>query len=263
MPVLYTILGIILFFVIIFSVPFGVIVDYGEKTVVALKWLFVKITVVDTSKPKKEKKKKEKKKKEDKPEEKKEDKPKEEKKPKEKGNSLLKQIYNDHGYDGLVKMLGAVGDSLSGFFGSLWKSFTIDELYIDMVTATGDAAQTAIKHGKLCAYAFPILGKLISTCKVKKYDFDFNPDFLASKSTAEAYVRLHVIPIKITNAAVVLVFRLLFRVVLKLLVSVFKNKKKAPKAPVPEKVKNASSAAKADEDLKKSDKNNNDKDGVS
>ncbi len=261
MPFLYTILGIILFFVIIFSIPVGVIVDYGEKTLVAIKWLFLKITVVDTSKPKKDKKKK-KKKKEDKPKEENEEKPKEDK-PKQKGNSLLKQIYNDHGYDGLVKMLGAVGNSLSGFFGSLWKSFTIDELYINMVTATDDAAQTAIKHGKLCSYAYPILGKLISTCKVKKYDFDFSPDFLASKSTAEAYVRLHIIPIKITNAAVVLVFRLLFKVVLKLLVSVFKNKKNAPKAPAPEKVKNTSSAAKADEDLKKTDKNNNDKDGVS
>ena len=257
MPFLYTILGIILFFVIIFSIPVGVIVDYGEKTLVAIKWLFLKITVVDTSKPKKEKKKKEKKK-DEKP---KEENPKEDK-PKQKGNSLLKQIYNDHGYDGLVKMLGSVGRSLSGFFGSLWKSFTIDELYLEMITATGDAAETAIKHGKLCSYAYPILGKVISTCKVKKYDFDFSPDFLALKSTASAYVRLHIIPIKITNAVVVLIFKLLFGVVIKLLVSVFKNKKNAPKPEKAQNVKDAAAAENADEALK-DNKNNNDKDGVS
>ena len=260
MPFLYTILGIILFFVIIFSIPVGVIVDYGEKTLVAIKWLFLKITVVDTSKPKKEKKKKEKKK-EDKPKDETEEKPKEDK-PKQKGNSLLKQIYNDHGYDGLVKMLSSVGRSLSGFFGGLWKSFTIDELYLEMITATGDAAETAIKHGKLCSYAYPILGKVISTCKVKKYDFDFSPDFLAVKSTASAYVRLHIIPIKITNAVVVLVFKLLFGVVVKLLVSVLKNKKNAPKPEKAQNVKDAAAAENAGEALN-DNKNNNDKDGVS
>ena len=261
MPFLYTILGIILFFVIVFSIPVGVIVDYGEKTLVAIKWLFLKITVVDTSKPKKEKKKKEKKK-ENKPDDKKDEKPKEEKPKQKGGNSLLKQIYNDHGYDGLVKMLGSVGRSLSGFFGSLWKSFTIDELYIEMITAADDAAQTAIKHGKLCSYAYPILGKVISTCKVKKYDFDFSPDFLATKSTASAYVRLHIIPIKITNAAVALVFKLLFGVVIKLLVSVLKNKKNSPKPEKAENVKDAAAAENAVEALK-DNKNNNDKDGVS
>lgn len=261
MPFLYTILGIILFFVIIFSVPLGVIVDYGEKTVVAVKWLFLKIKVVDTSKPKKEKKKK--KKKEKKPEEKEEE-PEKKEKGKKKSNSLLKQIYEDQGYDGLVKMLGDVGRSLSGFFGKLWKTFTIDELYLQMITSAGDAAETAIKHGKLCSYAYPILGKLVSTCKVKKYDFDFSPDFIGVKSKATAYVRIHLVPIKVTNGVVVLAFQLLFKVVLKLLVSVFKDKKKQPKPQKDgEKTDNASDADKTDEALNENNKINKDKDGVS
>ena len=124
-------------------------------------------------------------------------------KPQKQGNSLIKQLYLDHGYDGLEKMLRDLGSSLGGFFGKLYKTFTIDELYIKMVTVGGDAADTAIKHGRLCAWLYPVLGKLISTCKVKKYDFDISPDFLAPKSTASAFVRFHIRPIKITNAAVV------------------------------------------------------------
>ena len=152
-------------------------------------------------------------------------------KPKKKGNSLLKQIYLDHGYEGLEKMLHDLGNALGGFFGKIIKTFTIDELYLEMITAGGDAADTAIKHGKLCAWLYPVLGKLISTCKVKKYDFDISPDFLATKSTASAYVRFHLRPIKITNATVVLALQLVFKILFKILFSKKKSdkSKKIPK----------------------------------
>lgn len=264
MPVLYTLLGIVLFFIIVFSINLGVIVDYGEKTVVKIKWLFLNITVFDSSKPKKEKKPKAKKNETPKAQSEENTQPKKKKKQpagaeqttpegsviaqdkateepvtvdaskqatkgksksKKQGNSLIKQLYLDHGYDGLVKMLRALGDSLGGFFGKLYKTFTIDELYITMVTVGSDAADTAIKHGKLCSWLYPVLGKLVSTCKVKKYDFDVSPDFLGKKSSAEAYVRLHVTPIRITNGAVVLAFQLVFKILFKILFSKKKSDK--------------------------------------
>lgn len=216
MPVLIAVAGIILFFVILFSIRLTVIIDYDDETVVTLKYLFIKIPLADTSKPPKEKKPKNKKKdKNDDTSPK--DKAKTEKT--KKGNGLLKQLYIDQGYDGIVKMLKAVGNSLNGFFGKLYKTLTIDEFYLTMITAGNDAADTALKHGKLCAWVYPVLGKLVSTCKVKKYDFDISPDFLATKSKASAYVRLHVIPIHITNAAVVLAVQLLFKVLFKILFS--------------------------------------------
>ena len=258
MPVLYTLSGIILFFVILFSLKVTVIVDYGEKTIVKLRYLFITIPIVDTSKEKKEKKpEKEKKPKENKKSKKGKndgaeavdgelteatsttetaEQPKEEKakkeKPQKQGNSLIKQLYLDHGYEGLEKMLRDLGRSLGGFFGKIYKTFTIDELYINMITAGSDAADTAIKHGKLCAWLYPVLGKLVSTCKVKKYDFDISPDFLAPKSTAAAFVRLHLRPIKITNGAVVLALQLVFKILFKILFSKKKSdkSKKAPKA---------------------------------
>lgn len=259
MPVLYTLLGIILFIVILFSLKFTVIVDYGEKTVVKLKYLFITIPVVDTSKEKTEKKPaKNKKKKDNKKSSKKNDEAAQtveetaqaeavtepngavegenaskgsKAKPQKQGNSLVKQLYIDQGYDGLEKMLRDLGRSLSGFFGKLYKTLTIDELYIKMVTVGSDAADTAVKHGKLCAGLYPILGKLISTCKVKKYDFDITPDFLAPKSTASAFVRLHIRPIKVTNAAVVLVLQLVFKILFKILFAKKKsdNSKKTPR----------------------------------
>ena len=263
MPVLITLAGIILFFVILFSIRFSVIIDYGEETVVTLKYLFIKIPVVDTSKPPKEKKpknKKEKKLKEEKPAEEgasqeSEKKPKE----KKKGNSLIKQLYLDQGYDGLEKMLRAVGNSLGGFFGKLYKTVVFDELYITMITAGGDAADTAIKHGKLCAWLFPMLGKLVSTSKVKKNDFDISPDFLATKSKASAYIKLHVTPIHITNGVVVLAFQLLFKVLFKILFAKKKSDKSKAVKTAAEEILETSSATADDTE----NKTNINKDGAS
>ncbi len=234
MGFLYAILGIIAVIVILFSCPLGVIVDYGKYTKVYIKYLFLKIPVVDTSKtenekkPKKEKKKKEKGSEDTSNEETTEENDAKKSKSKPQGNILLKQLYIDEGYDGIVKMLSGVKKSLGSFFGKLYKNFVFDELYITMITAGSDAADTAIKHGKLCAYAYPVLGKLVSTCKVKKYDFNFSPDFLAKKNEASAYVRMHLIPIRLTNSVVVLAVQLVFKVLFKVLFA----KKKSDKSKV-------------------------------
>lgn len=251
MPVLYTLLGLVLFFIIIFSIHLTLIIDYDKKILVTVKWLFLKISVFDSSKEKKPKK--EKKKKEKKPEEgEKNEKPKKEKD--KSGNGLLKQLYIDQGYDGLEKMLLAVGRSLSGFFGKLYKTFTIDELYITMITSSSDAADTALKYGKLCSWLYPVLGKLVSTCKVKKYDFDISPDFLAQKDEGSAYVRLHLTPIRVTNAAVVLSVQLLFKVLFKIIFS----KKNSDKSKAKTQKVNNPEAVSAD-----GDQLNTNKDGVS
>ncbi len=260
MGVLYALLGLIALIVILFCHRLTVIIDYAENTKIYIKYLFLKIPVVDTSKPEKEKKPKKEKKKKDKKEkpeeEKSEEKTTPEKdKPKTQGNSLLKQLYIDEGYDGIVKMLTGVKNSLGSFFGKLYKNFVIDELYITMITAGSDAADTAIKHGKLCSLAYPVLGKLVSTCKAKKYDFNFSPDFLAKKNEATAYVRLHLIPIKLTNSVVVLAVQLVFKVLFKILFA----KKKSDKSKVVISVADDNSSA----DDNKINNNNYNKDGAS
>ncbi|MBO5066394.1 MAG: hypothetical protein J6D06_09800 [Clostridia bacterium] len=285
MPVLYVLAGIVALFVILFSLRVSLIIDYSDKTVVTLKYLFLKIPLVDTSKPEKEKKEKKKKtdKKKDTETDTKTDENKtadatvsatdgeeaatdgtstatETAKPeKNQGNSLLKQLYIDEGYDGIEKMLRAVGNSLGKFFGKLYKTLVFDELYITMITVGSDAADTAIKHGKLCAWAFPVLGKLVSTSKVKKYDFDFSPDFLGKKSQAEAYIRLHVTPIHITNAVIALAVKLVFKVLFKILFAKKKSdKSKTVKSAVAEVLNSPDTAA---EDTK--NKININKDGAS
>lgn len=228
MTALYIIGGIILFFVLVFSVRVHIVVDYGENTFVSLKWLFLNIPLVDSTKPKKEKKPKKKKAKEEKPKDENKNEKKDENKPKKKsGNSLFKQLYLDQGYDGIEKMLYNIGKALGGFFGKLFKTVTVDEFYLKMIVVGNDSAETAISYGKLCSWLFPVLGKLVSACKVKKYDVDVSPDFLGNKKEASLYANVHITPIQVTNAAVVLVFSLVFKVIFKIIFSNQKRKKSA------------------------------------
>lgn len=227
MTALYIILGIILFFVVLFSIKVSVIIEMTDKNKVILKYLFLKITLFDSSKPEKEKKpKKEKKKTEETPQEQvAEDTTLAENTTENKGNNLFKQIYIEQGYDGIVKMLVAVKDSLGSFFGKLYKTFTINEFYLTMHVTGSDAADTAIKYGKLSSWLFPTLGKVASTCKMKKYDIDISPDFLGVKNEADLYLNVSVVPIKITNAVIVLALQLVFKVILKILFANNKAKK--------------------------------------
>lgn len=242
MTLLYILLGIILFFVIAFSFRVSIIIDYSEHTKISIKYLFLNIPFVDSSAPPKEKKpKKERKKKEDttsdatQPSDDKKKDASKKSSTKSQGNGFLKQLYIDQGYDGIVKMLSAVKKSMSVFFGKLYRNITVDEMYISMITVGSDAADTALKHGELCAWAYPILGRIISTCKVKKYDINFSPDFLGVKSQAQAYIRLHLTPIKLTNSIVVLALELVFKVLFKLLfVKKNSDKSKVTKAVVSE-----------------------------
>ncbi len=258
---LYVLIGlaaVALIIFILFSVNLSFIIDYSDKTVVTLKYLFLKIPLVDTSKPKKEKKKKKKKKKtdEEKPEEPKAE-DEEKKKDEPKGNGLIKQLYLDQGYDGIEKMFRALGNSLGSFFGSVYKNLVVDELYITMITAGGDAADTAIKHGKLCAWLFPVLGKFVSTCKVKNYDIDISPDFLATKSEAFVYAKIHFTPRVIINSVLVLALRLVFKVLIKVVFSKQKSDKSV-KSAAKEILKNSEAEVK---DTK--NKRNINKDGAS
>ena len=228
MTAFYIILGIIFFFVVLFSLKISVIVEMTDINKITIKYLFLKFTVVDSSKPPKEKKpKKEKKKKIDDAStteqvETATHQPNNEKQ----GNSFIKQLYIDQGYEGIEKMLLVVRDSLGSFFGKLYKTFTINEFYLTMHITGSDAADTAIKYGKLSAWLFPVLGKVASTCKMKKYDIDISPDFLGVKNQADLYLDVSVVPIRITNGVIVLALQLVFKVLLKVLFS-NKNAKKS------------------------------------
>lgn len=206
MTFLYILLGIVVFFIVILSVPFHITVGYDDKIRVSIRYLFIKINLLPVkSKPKKEKPPKE-------------SKPAEEKKepqaPKEKKPNPLLEMVKANGYDGMMTVLSNLVQILKIYSGKLFKSVVFDEINLYISVATGDAATTAIKYGQTCQKVYPLMGYICSNNIVKKYDIDVDTDFLANKTKSEFFFDMHLCIRKIINASIAMVVRLLFGVVI-------------------------------------------------
>lgn len=215
MTALYIILGIIAFFVILLSIKFTVTVHYENDVAVSVQWLFLKFDILPKkekeNKPKKEKKKKTK-----------EEKPKEESEvirepKKKKKDNMFVRFYNNRGVSGVVQLLKDAAKAVGGMFRRIGRAFLFEELIISLKVGAGDSAETAIKYGKTCSAAFPAMGLIVSTMRVKKYNIEINPDFIYGKNEARLHTKVSVRPVKLIGAVIVLVFELLFKVVIKLL----------------------------------------------
>lgn len=224
MTALYVILGIIAFFIILLSIRLCVTVHYEDDVELSVKWLFLNIKIF----PKKEKK--EKKKKDAKP--KKEKKPQQEseiiKEPKKKKqDNMFVRFYKNRGVSGVVQLLKDTAKAVGGMFKRIGRAFVFDELFISLTVGAGDSAETAIKYGKTCSAAFPAMGLIVSSMRVKKYSIEINPDFINGSNSAKLHTKISVRPIKLINAVIIVAFELLFKVVVKLL-----KHSKAPKPDV-------------------------------
>ena len=206
MTALYIILGIIAFIILLLSIKVMITVHYDEELTVSLSWLFLKFDLLPMKEkhPKKEKKKKEKKpKKTDEkiPE------------PKKKKDNMFVRFYHNQGVSGVVQLLKDAAAALGGMF----RAFLFEELYVSLTVGSDDAADTAVKYGKVCAAAFPSMGFIVSNMRVKKYNIEVTPDFVGGSNSARMHVKAAVIPLRLINAVIVVAFQLLFKVVFKLL----------------------------------------------
>ena len=136
-------------------------------------------------------------------------------------NNLLKTLYEAHGIDGLLLIVQRVFSYLGSFIGDLMHSLVIEELFVDVRCTKSDAASTAIYYGEVCSSLFPMLGALVSKYKVRKYDINVYPDYLAKHSSASFAVAMHLYPIYVIAIVLLFAFRMLFKVVFRLFGKIF------------------------------------------
>ncbi len=227
MIALFIILAIVALIVILFCIKVSVTAVYDETFSLDVKWLFVKLRIYpqdEEKKAEKEAKKAEKEKtKKKKP---KKEKPTQEEEPdsSEPKSNIFKDFYHNQGFAATVRLIKTAAAQLGGFLKDVYKAFVIENLTVLLKVAAGDdAASTAIKYGKVCSAVYPSMGFICSNMKVKQYDVNVVPDFISGENLATFKLSLSVRPIKLTNAVIVLAFRLIFKVLIKLL-SGSKNK---------------------------------------
>ena len=211
----WILLGILALVILALNVRVRFLIEYSsENTSAVLKWLFLKFKLYPMKKKEPKKKKEKPKEPEQKPEE-----PKEEEKPKEK-NNLLKTIYDAEGIDGLISILQDILGYTNTFLGHSIRGFVIDELYVDIRCTRADAASTALYYGEVCAVLFPLLGALASKCKMKKYDINVYPDYIARFSDASFITSFHFTPAYLGCVLISYAVKMAFGVLLKLIVKI-------------------------------------------
>ena len=208
MIVLYILLGIVVLFTGLLSVPLIIQAEYAKELSLRVRWLFLRIPVI----PGKEKSKKKKK---DKPKKEEPEKPKEEG---EKEPGVLARFYKYRGISGFIDLLRRTVAVLKKFRHGLWLCLKIRKLRLRMRIKGGDPQDVVEKYGKTCAAVFPALGWLGSHLRSRPGGVRANisPDFtgLAEKEMAfEA--EISVCPLLFLHALIMLLVRLGIRVVLK------------------------------------------------
>lgn len=205
MIALYIILGIILFFILVLSIPVVLDLEYTDMFRCKVSWLFIKFDIYPP-KEKKDKPKKEKKAK--KPEEKPiEETPKPVDETVKKDN-FIKVFYDNQGVLGIIELVKNCASYLGKFSKGFLKSIYIRKLNINISVTESDAAKTAIKYGKICQEIYPPLGFICSSCHVKNYSVNIWANYCGDKTKGQFETRVAIVPRSVINAGIALVFRL-------------------------------------------------------
>lgn len=218
MTALYIFLGIILFFIIILSIPVVLDLEYTDVFRCKVSWLFIKFDIY----PPKEKEEKDSKPKKEKPvKEKTTEEAPAVAQTHEKKDNFIKTFYNNQGVLGIIELIVNCASYLGKFSKGFLKSIYIRKLFIRISVTESDAAKTALKYGKICQEIYPPLGFICSSCHVKNYKVNIWANYLGEKTVGEFETRVALVPRSVINAGIALVFRL----GMQLLKVVFSNKK--------------------------------------
>lgn len=88
----------------------------------------------------------------------------------------------------VLALMAFIGSQTKGTLSKvIQKRITIKEVSIGFTVTGDDAADTAIKYGKVASVLFPAMSFLTRNMKVRKYDIELTPDFLATKQKASLH----------------------------------------------------------------------------
>ncbi len=169
MIALYILLGIALLLTLMCFVKLKFEALYSGELTLKLRVLFLTFTLVPAKKKeqkKKVKKSKKSKKQSGKKTEKKDKKP-----------SYIKKLGDKKGVSGLLSMLSELaklaGTTLKGLFAKI----VIEIFDIDVTVVGDDAADTALKYGKICGAFYSAVAVICGTAQCDDYSVNVTPDF--------------------------------------------------------------------------------------
>ncbi len=125
--------------------------------------------------------------------------------------SVVKNLSDKKGVSGFVSMLSEVVKLASSTVKGLFTNVVIEKFDISLTVVGEDAADTALKYGKLCGVVYPAVSVICSTAKCEDYNVNVTPDFddeakMKVLADSQFYIRVYYV-LKYTLKAL---FRLLW-----------------------------------------------------
>ena len=139
----------------------------------------------------------------------KEEKKKKKEQPKETGEeklSKLEQLLRDGGVVEALSYLSGRATLAGTTVKKLLKSTIVNSIRLRVVVASGDAAQTALDYGKICAVVYPAEALFETLTRVKHRSIVVSPDFLKEKGEADIFIKARILPIRILWVGILFIF---------------------------------------------------------
>ncbi len=185
MTALYILLGLLLLLLLPIGVRFyfcgegRLIVRYAGIPV----YVYSSAEEKDTQKPKKDTSKSGKKKK---------------KSGKKEKEHPIKQVIaqlKEDGIAGVVELVKEIIHLADGTCRRLFHKLHFGRCFVGMECGGGEAADIALKYGKLSGPLYSLRALLLSHLRIRRLDWDIRPNFLAEKDMVTVDVRLHAYPL--------------------------------------------------------------------
>lgn len=91
--------------------------------------------------------------------------------------SLFGSLREERGFWGAIRFFADLGKLLGGFMVRIYRGIAANKFVLRAEIVGEDAADTAIKYGKVCAVAFPALSYLLNSMRRYNQDIEITPNF--------------------------------------------------------------------------------------
>lgn len=133
-----------------------------------------------------------------------------------------KSFLEGFSFDSVMALLTLIGSETKEALEKTGHAILIKEADLSLSIHGKDAADTAIRYGKVSAVAFPATGRMVNTMRVRKYNLEVAPEFLGKRDSAELHLEVSFSPIRILTP-----FTSSGKHILKALIKTYKENKSA------------------------------------
>ncbi len=121
----------------------------------------------------------------------------------------LTQMFREDGPAATLHYLSELARLAGQAVGRLLRAVTVDKLHLELLVATADPSDTAVRYGQVCGVLYPALAAISGPVRIRRRQVRVEPNFLLEKSDVRLDVRLHVGVYRLLWAAIVVLVRFL------------------------------------------------------